>query len=56
MVKFTYFSNFISNTATILFEAGDRSLDTIDQLIDKIYMDNLLTLRYNIKNVIAINS
>ncbi|CAD8101568.1 unnamed protein product [Paramecium primaurelia] len=54
-VTYTYFINFISNIADLLFQAQYHTVQNLDELIDQNYLDNLLTLRYNLKNVNYMN-
>ncbi|CAD8116246.1 unnamed protein product [Paramecium sonneborni] len=55
-VTYTYFINIISNVADTLFQALNYNIQTLIQLIDRNYIDNLLMLRYNLKNVVDMNS
>ncbi|CAD8206676.1 unnamed protein product [Paramecium octaurelia] len=55
VVTYTYFINFISNIADLLFQAQYHTFDDLGDLIDQNYLDNLLTLRYNLKNVNYMN-
>ncbi|CAK61089.1 unnamed protein product (macronuclear) [Paramecium tetraurelia] len=54
-VTYTYFINIISNVADTLFQALKYNIKTLVQLIDRNYLDNLLMLRYNLKNVVNMN-
>ncbi|CAD8193890.1 unnamed protein product [Paramecium pentaurelia] len=54
-VTYTYFINIISNVADTLFQALNYNIQTLIQLIDRNYLDNLLMLRYNLKNVVNMN-
>ncbi|CAD8162327.1 unnamed protein product [Paramecium octaurelia] len=54
-VTYTYFINIISNVADTLFQALNYNMQTLIQLIDRNYIDNLLMLRYNLKNVVDMN-
>ncbi|CAD8212474.1 unnamed protein product [Paramecium pentaurelia] len=55
-VTYTYFINLISAVSDTLFEALKYDVTTLIQIIDRNYLDNLLMLRYNLKNVVVMNS
>lgn len=55
-VTYTYFINIISNVADQLFEALNYNITTFASKLDREYLNNLLTLRYNLKNVVLMNS
>ncbi|CAK69076.1 unnamed protein product (macronuclear) [Paramecium tetraurelia] len=55
-VTYTYFINLISTVSDQLFEALNYDVTTLIQIIDRRYLDNLLMLRYNLKNVVLMNS
>ncbi|CAD8127345.1 unnamed protein product [Paramecium sonneborni] len=54
-VTYTYFINLISAVSNTLFEALKYDVKTLIQIIDRNYLDNLLMLRYNLKNVVVMN-
>lgn len=54
-VTYTYFINMISSVANTLLQTLNYDVKTLIKLIDRDYCNNLLTLRYNLKNVVSMN-